>query len=107
MIDWSKFKPKAGSLLIAEPTLPDGNFSRTVVFLVSHDEEGSVGFVLNRPMAVQLADLGEEYATGSAFQLHEGGPVQLDTLHYVHRLGQGISGAVEIADGIFWGGDFE
>lgn len=106
MIDWTRFKPEKGTLLLSEPTLPDGNFSRTVVLLVAHDEEGSLGFVLNRPLQLKLADLGEDFSFGD-FPLYEGGPVQLETLHYIHRLGQGISGAVEIAEGIYWGGDFE
>ena len=35
-----------------------------------------------------------------------GGPVQQDTLHYLHRH-KGIEGAVEVLDGIYWGGEFE
>lgn len=106
MIDWSNFKPAAGTLLLSEPTLADPNFARTVVYLTAHDDEGSVGFVLNRPLEIGMADLGEGFK-GMNFPLFEGGPVELDTLHYVHRLGPGIPGVTELADEVFWGGDFE
>ena len=36
-------------LLVATPQLPDGNFFRSVVFLIHHDDEGAFGVVLNRP----------------------------------------------------------
>lgn len=38
-----------GRLLVAEPTLADPNFHRTVVYLIEHSDEGSLGVVLNRP----------------------------------------------------------
>lgn len=40
---------RAGKLLIAEPFMPDPNFFRTVILLCEHSEEGTVGFVMNRP----------------------------------------------------------
>jgi len=106
MIDWSTFKPKAGCLLLSEPTLADPNFARTVVLLVAHSEEGSVGFVLNRPLELKVKDLGDGFKN-SELPVFEGGPVELDTLHYVHRLGPGYVGATEVAHSIYWGGDFE
>ncbi len=106
MIDWSSFKPKAGSLLLSEPTLADSNFARTVVLLVAHNEEGSVGFVLNRPLQLKVQDLGEAFSP-CELPVFEGGPVEIDTLHYIHRLGPGYIGASEVANSIFWGGDFD
>lgn len=38
-----------GQLLVAEPTLDDPNFGRTVVYLIEHSEGGALGLVLNRP----------------------------------------------------------
>lgn len=46
-----------GSFLIANPVLPDPNFSRTVVLLCNHDAEGSFGLVVNR-----LAEIDTEAA---------------------------------------------
>jgi len=41
--------PSRGRLLVATPDLGDPNFDRTVVFLLEHSDEGTLGVVLNRP----------------------------------------------------------
>ncbi len=106
MIDWNAFKPTVGCLLLSEPTLADPNFARTVIYLVAHGEEGSVGFVLNRPLDLQLKDLGDDFSK-SVLPVYEGGPVELNTLHYIHRLGPGYTGATAMSESTYWGGDFE
>lgn len=95
-----------GILLIADPFLKDPNFMRTVVFLCEHQEEGSFGFVLNRSYDYTLNELvsGLEDLTIPVFY---GGPVQKDTIHFLHQYPELIPGGYEITDGIFWGGDFE
>ncbi len=105
MIDWSAFKAKKGSFLLSEPTLGDEHFSRTVILVVSYGEEGTMGFILNRPMQLQLSDLGPEFDLAE-LELYEGGPVELNTLHYIHTLSD-LPGAIPIQDGVYWGGDFE
>jgi len=47
----------APGLLVAAPILSDPNFRRTVVLLVDHRPEGSMGFVINRPAQVRLPDM--------------------------------------------------
>ena len=43
--------PKKGHLLIAEPSiLGDVSFNRSVVLLAEHNDEGSIGFILNKPL---------------------------------------------------------
>lgn len=66
-----------GSLLVAKPDLSDPNFSRTVVYLLEHDASGALGVVLNRPMAVSVAEHFEPVATAVSFPpvFFEGGPV--------------------------------
>lgn len=105
MIDWSSFKASKGKFLLSEPTLGDVHFSRTVVLVVSHTSEGSTGFILNRPMQLRISDLGPEFELAD-LALYEGGPVELNTLHYVHTLAD-LTGAIEVQDGVYWGGDFE
>jgi len=101
----NKIKPEKGRLLISEPFLPDPNFERTVVLLCEHNEEGSFGFVLNKPSVLKIGEVME-----NIFDLDEivyiGGPVQQDTLHFIHRK-EPLDKAVEIRDGIHWGGSFE
>ena len=99
-------EPKAGILLIAEPFLKDPNFMRTVVFLCEHQEEGSFGFVLNKNYDSTLDQLVTELEDVK-LPVYYGGPVQPDTLHFLHQLPELIPGGFEVADGIYWGGDYE
>jgi putative transcriptional regulator len=98
-----------GQLLLANPFLGDENFKRTVVLLVEHSSDGSLGFVLNRITGVRVVDAldGLDDTTPFAGHLYLGGPVQLETLSFVHRLGPLADGAVRIGNGLYWGGDFE
>ena len=96
-----------GDLLISEPFLADTNFERSVILLCEHDEEeGSLGFVLNKPSLLTLEDVLEE-AAGLEQVLYTGGPVQQNTLHFVHRMPQLRDGSDDLGECIFWGGDFE
>ncbi len=99
-------KPKKGKLLIAEPSLTgDVSFNRSVVLLAEHNSEGSVGFILNKPLNYSMNDLVEEILV--PFPVYNGGPVEQDNLYFIHKVPHLISNSVEISDGIYWGGDFE
>lgn len=75
-----------GHFLISEVELMDPNFFRTVVLLVSHDEEGAFGLVVNRKSEVTLKDLVEGVDDGAAGDLpiYVGGPVQQEYLFVIH-----------------------
>ncbi len=97
---------KPGKILIADPFLKDPNFMRTVIFICEHQQEGSFGFVLNKPYDQNIGELLvdlEEYD----FPVYFGGPVQLDTVHFLHNCPELIHGGFEVIEGIFWGGDFQ
>ena len=98
--------PAPGILLIADPFLKDPNFLRTVVFLCDHQEEGSFGFVLNKKYERTLDELVSG-AEGLKIPVYFGGPVQMDTIHFLHQYPNEIPGGNEIREGICWGGDFE
>ncbi|MGB8192427.1 MAG: YqgE/AlgH family protein [Chitinophagaceae bacterium] len=97
---------EAGILLIADPFLKDPNFMRTVVFLCEHQEEGSFGFVLNRNYDYSLNELVSGL-DDLKIPVFYGGPVQIDTIHFLHQYPDLIPGGFEVTDGIYWGGDFE
>ncbi len=99
-------QPAPGVVLIAPPLLGDPNFRRTVVLLCEHGPDGSFGLILNRPLPLQLGEVMNGL-TGYADPLALGGPVQPNTLHFLHRFGTDLSGAVPVLDGVYWGGDFE
>lgn len=99
-----------GSLLISQPFLGDPNFERTVVLLCSHSqEEGSFGLVLNRPAQLQLGDVlelpGGSVLPPAQLPLGIGGPVQPDTLHYLHQVPD-LPQAVDLGQHVYWGGNF-
>ena len=98
--------PSIGKLLISEPFMLDPNFKRSVIFLTEHNENGTVGFVLNQKSDFLLCDLVEGFE-GMEYQVYNGGPVGLDTLHFLHSMGDYIGDGVEVFPGIFWGGNFE
>lgn len=70
-----------GRLLVATPALADPNFDRAVVLLLDHDEEGSLGVVLNRPTPVDVGDILESWGglAGDPGVVFQGGPVSLDS----------------------------
>ncbi|OIV37426.1 hypothetical protein BIV57_11185 [Mangrovactinospora gilvigrisea] len=70
-----------GRLLVATPVLADPNFDRAVVLLLDHDDEGSLGVVLNRPTQVDVSDVLAQWANlaGRPPVVFQGGPVGLDS----------------------------
>lgn len=98
--------PKKGHLLIAEPsTLGDVSFNRSVVLLAEHNQDGSVGFIINKPLEYSIQDLVSEI--NANFTVYNGGPVEQDNLYFIHNVPELITNSIEIANGIYWGGDFE
>jgi putative transcriptional regulator len=99
-------QPAPGILLIADPFLKDPNFMRTVVFLCDHQDEGSMGFVINKQIEQTLGELMDGF---EEFQIpvYYGGPVQMDTIHFLHQYPERIPGGQEVMKGVYWGGDFE
>lgn len=98
--------PAPGILLISDPFLKDPNFMRTVVFLCEHQEQGSFGFVLNRKYENTIDELIPELE-GHKIPVYYGGPVQMDTIHFLHQYPLEIPGSMEVMKGIYWGGEFD
>ena len=99
-------KLKKGCLLIAEPSIiGDLSFNRSVILLADHNDEGSVGFILNKPLKYKLRDLIPDIDSG--LKIYNGGPVEQDNLYFIHNVPELIPNSIEISNGIFWGGDFE
>ncbi len=101
----NKLQPGKGRILVSEPFLPDPNFERTIVLLCEHNEDGSFGFVINKPSVAKIGDVMEDLEQFDV-PLFVGGPVQQDTLHYIHRYAN-LQDAVQITEDTYWGGNFE
>lgn len=99
-------EPAPGILLIAEPFLKDPNFLRTVILLCEHQEKGSFGFVLNKQIEQTLDELVTDLE-GYTLPVYFGGPVQLNTIHFLHQYPDLIPEAVKVSNDIYWGGNFE
>lgn len=105
-IDFSIQEPDKGKVLLSEPLLSDPFFKRSVVLLVEHDQEGSLGFVLNKTVSVNVNDLLEDFPMMDS-EVYWGGPVNKNHLFYMHTKGHLLDGSKEIVPGLFWGGDFD
>jgi putative transcriptional regulator len=79
----------APGLLLAMPQLADPNFSRAVVLMIEHSEQGSFGLVINHPSPIKASELldslemswqGEDTAVVWA-----GGPVSPSTGWVLHE----------------------
>lgn len=70
-----------GRLLVATSRLTDPNFAKTVILLLSHDDDGALGVVLDQPTEVRVADVlpawGEVLTKPDV--LFHGGPVGADS----------------------------
>jgi putative transcriptional regulator len=99
-------EPSRGTLLVSGPYLPDPYFHRTVVLLCTHDQEGSLGFVLNRPINTGVDGLMEDMpAVDSPVGI--GGPVQSGNLFFLHTLGARIGESLEVMEGLYMNGDYD
>ena len=76
----------SGHFLISDANLSDPNFHRTVVLIVSHDENGALGLVVNRRLEATLTDVLPEFSDtdAGALPLYEGGPVQKNFLFMLY-----------------------
>lgn len=98
-------EPSKGKLLISAPFLND-IFKRSVILLTEHNEEGSVGFIINKPTEFKLHEVIEDFPEFDA-KVFLGGPVQQNTLNFIHKANDQLEGGFEIGDGVYWNGNFE
>lgn len=99
-------EPQKGKVLVSEPFLLDNYFKRSIVLLTEHNKEGSIGFVLNKPVEVNINEVVEDFPQMDA-DVALGGPVSTNTLHYLHTLGDIIPNSMPVLGNVSWGGDFE
>lgn len=98
-------KPSKGRILISEPLLNDKFFHRSVVLLVEHNNEGTFGFIINKPARVTVDYFLPELPADAPVYL--GGPVSTENLYYIHTSGDLVEESIEVMDGLYWGGNME
>jgi putative transcriptional regulator len=105
-IETNNVLPEKGRILIAEPFLNDIYFKRSIILLTEHNTEGSIGFVLNKPVNMKIDEIIIDFPAFDC-NISIGGPVSTNTVHYIHTLGEVIPNSVKVCDNIYWGGDFD
>ncbi len=104
-MDNNEQKPEKGKILISAPLLTDF-FKRSVIYLTEHNENGSVGFIINKRLNVKLSKVLDNFPEFDA-PVMIGGPVQTELINFIHRCGDILDGGIEIENKIYWGGNFE
>jgi len=94
-----------GVLLVASPSLDDPNFRQTVVLVVEHGPEGTLGIILNRSTNVLLSEALPDLKVlkGTSYRLFAGGPVEPTRLLLLFRLKEPPADALSVIDGVYLG----
>lgn len=98
-----------GNLLIAMPGMEDTRFARAVVFVCSHNAEGSMGFILNQPLTspgfseilaeLEMKDEVDELAEAErVVPVYRGGPVEQGRGFVIHTLDYGAPSSARVGD---------
>ncbi|MCA1957194.1 MAG: YqgE/AlgH family protein [Nitrospira sp.] len=108
-LDPVQVPPAKGILLVAHPLMEDPNFRRTVVLLVEHGPQGTVGFVLNRPSDIPLSQVLPDLAAikETGYPLFIGGPVSPNRMTMLVRVTEPLPDMRRVFDGIYVGGSLE
>lgn len=105
-IETNHVVPSRGKVLISEPFLYDEMFGRSVILLVDHSTDGTMGLVLNKPLPLSLNDVLKESKDISNIPIYKGGPLSTDTLFYLHTL-KDVEDSLQIGKGVYLNGDFD
>jgi putative transcriptional regulator len=77
--------------LIAMPSLRDGTFAGTVIYLCEHTDKGALGLVINKPIDIKLKNLFEKVELSldrpelAEAPVYFGGPVQTERGFVLHE----------------------
>ncbi len=97
---------KAGFYIKSTAALNGSFFENTTILLVKHNEEGSIGFVTNKPFEKSLHEL-VEFNHLKPFPLMDGGPVEREHIFVLHKRPDLIDGGTQIPNGLYLGGNMD
>ncbi|MGY8953681.1 MAG: YqgE/AlgH family protein, partial [Flavobacteriales bacterium] len=89
-LNYGSTKLEEGNILISDPFLRDPNFSRTVILIVKHNDEGSLGFVLNDKSKFTISEVVDNFPDFET-NIFLGGPVGIESLFFIHTRNDIIS----------------
>jgi putative transcriptional regulator len=99
--------PAKGMFLVAKDEIEGGPFHQSVVLLLAHGDEGTLGLIVNRTTEIPLKKALPEIAGDSSHELYFGGPVALSGLMYLFRSAEAPEGADHVMDDVYYSGDAE
>ena len=107
-IKHNNLQPRKGRILISEPFLQSVFFQRAVILLVDHNENGSMGFVLNKRTNLTVNTFFPEMKFFPDIPIYLGGPVHSNHLFFIHVLGNEIiPNGLKVIDNLYFDGDFD
>ncbi|MBC7589106.1 MAG: YqgE/AlgH family protein [Chitinophagaceae bacterium] len=96
----------AGFILTSTSSLDDSIFQQSIIFITEKNEQGTIGFVINKLFPKTLNQL-EEFKHSLPFPLYNGGPVGTESLFFIHTRPDLIEGGTPIINGMYVGGNFK
>lgn len=96
--------PQKGDLLLSEPFLLDDHFTRSVIYICEHNEEGSFGFILNNTLELNLHEFAEGFPEVPV-TVGFGGPVDQNQLFFIHSVAD-LEDKIEVVPGVYMGGNY-
>ena len=106
MVDSPTTNSLKGHLLLARPQMHDDIFSRSIIFICSHDADGAVGIIVNRPLeSITFLELLNQFHIKSPPHFHDrpiffGGPVDVNRGFILHPVAQMLESSVAVSDDI-------
>ncbi len=97
---------KPGLFIKSTALLADSYFADAVILLAEYNEQGALGFVINRSFERSLNHL-EEFKEALPFPIYEGGPVDQEHLYFLHQRPDLIQEGVAVDNGMYMGGNFK
>ena len=103
-IQSNTLNPVIGDVLISEPFMNDFYFRRSVILLIDHNEEGSLGVIFNKRLTIPFNEIVQGFPDFKA-DVYLGGPVETDRIFFIHTIGEMIPDSYKISDGLYWSGN--
>ena len=106
-IESGRVLPMKGDILISSPFFRGHDLTRSVVLLLEHNEEGSMGIILNKEFRnhILLNELLPPLEFAQRVPIYKGGPVSRETIFFLHTL-EDLKGAIPLANGLYVNGNF-
>ncbi len=101
----NSLKVQKGRILISDPFLNDNYFSNAVILICELNEKGAFGLILNHYIDESLSDFMNHFDdhNSNKFKISLGGPVDTDSIYYIHNRPDLIEGSIKIVEDIYLG----